>query len=150
ESETLKKLTPISIEALKNWFPESIGDLPKTNSDALSMAGAITAFATYGPNTSKQIHLQLVDGAGEKGAAATGVFRAIKYDKTNKESYGDYSKIKDYEGTVVREDFDKSYNRYTLSFFYNNRFAVKLKVTGFEQNEIWSIFKEFKMKQLTH
>ncbi|MDC6384648.1 hypothetical protein PP180_04695 [Muricauda sp. SK9] len=150
ESEALKKLDPIAIEDLKKWFPESIGGLSKTNSDAIAMAGAVTAFVTYGTHTNKQINLQMIDGAGDKGAAATGVFRAIKYDKTNNESYGDYNKIKEYEGTVVREDFDKNQNRYILGFFYNDRFAIKLKVTGFEQHEIWNIFKEFKLDGLTN
>jgi len=150
ESEALKKLTPIPVETLKVFFPETIYSLPKTNSNAIDMAGASTAFATYGQNTSKQINIQLIDGAGDKGSAATGVYRAIKYDKTNREEYGDYTKIKDYEGTMVKEHFDKSQNRYTLEFFYNERFAVKLKVTGFEQKNVWSIFKEFQLDKLSN
>ncbi len=148
ESEALKSLTPISVETLKAFFPETIYGLPKTNSDALDMAGTSTAFATYGQNTSKQIKLRIIDGAGKKGSAATTVYRAIKYDKTNKEDYGDYIKTKAYEGTIVKERFDKSQNRYTLEFFYNNRFAVNLKVTGFQQEDVWVIFKEFQLKNL--
>ena len=148
ESEALKKLTPIPVETLKAHFPESIFGLPKTNSDGMDMAGLSTAFATYGHLTNHQINMQVIDGAGEKGAAATGAFRAIKYDQINKENNGDYNKIKEYEGTIVREDFDKVQNRYTLTFFYNDRFAVKLKITGFEQKEVWDIFKESKLQDL--
>lgn len=148
ESEALKKLTPISTETLKAFFPETIYGMPKTNSNALDMAGASTAFATYGQNTSKQIKLRILDGAGEKGAAATGVYRAIKYDKTNKEAHGDYIKIKEYDDTIVKEHFDKNQNRYTLEFFYNDRFAVNLQVTGFQQEDVWKIFKEFKLHNL--
>lgn len=150
DSEALKKLTPLSTETLKTFFPESIYGLPQTNSNALDMAGTSTAFATYGQNTSKQINIQLIDGAGKKGSAATTVYRAIKYDTINKEEYGDYTKTKEYEGTKVKEHFDKSQNRYTLEFFYNDRFAVKLKVTGFEQNDVWSIFKEFQLNNLNN
>jgi len=148
ESEALKNLTPISVETLKAFFPETIYGLPKTNSDALDMAGTSTAFATYGQNTSKQIKLRIIDGAGKKGSAATTVYRAIKYDKTNKEDYGDYIKTKEYEGTIVKERFDKSQNRYILEFFYDDRFAVNLKVTGFQQEDVWVIFKEFQLKNL--
>jgi hypothetical protein len=149
ESEALKKIKPIDIETLKAFFPETINGLPKTNSNAIDMAGASTAFATYGQNTSKQINIQLIDGAGEKGAAATGVFRAIKYDNTNNEKEnGDYNKIKKYEDNIIRENYNKSLNRHTLTFFYKNRFAIKLKVTGFNQKDIWNIFKEFNVKSL--
>ncbi|MEY8847653.1 hypothetical protein AB9K26_02500 [Psychroserpens sp. XS_ASV72] len=148
ESEALKKLTPISTETLKAFFPETIYGMPKTNSNALDMAGASTAFATYGQNTSKQIKLRILDGAGEKGSAATTVYRAIKYDKTNKKEYGDYIKIKEYDNTIVKEHYDKNQNRYTLEFFYNDRFAVNLKVTGFQQEEVWKIFKAFKLNTL--
>ena len=150
ESEALKKLIPIPVETFKAFFPETIYGLPKTNSNAMDMAGATTGFATYGQNTSKQINIQIVDGAGEKGSAATGVFRAIKYDKTNTESNGDYSKVKEYEGVAVREDFDQGQNRYTLTLFSNERFAIKLKVTGFEQKDVWTIFKAFNLNNLTN
>ena len=90
DSEVLKELTPIPVETLKTFFPETIYSMPKTNSNAMDMAGASTAFATYGLNTSKQIKLRILDVAGEKGSGATNVYRAIKYDKTNKEEYGDY------------------------------------------------------------
>lgn len=150
ESEALKKLTPISTETLKAFFPKTIYGMPKTNSNALDMAGASTAFATYGKNTSKQIKLRILDGAGEKGSAATGVYRAIKYDKTNKEEYGDYIKIKEYNNTIVKEHYDKSQNRYTLEFFYSDRFAVNLQVTGFQQEDVWPIFKEFKLNELNN
>ncbi|MCB0461429.1 MAG: hypothetical protein R2816_07095 [Flavobacteriaceae bacterium] len=149
-SEALKELTPISTETLKAFFPETIYGMPKTNSNALDMAGASTAFATYGQNTSKQIKLRILDGAGEKGSAATGVYRAIKYDKTNKEAYGDYIKIKEYDNTIVKEHFDKNQKRYTLEFFYNDRFAVNLQVTGYQQEDVWKIFKEFKLNQLSN
>ncbi|TBN06711.1 hypothetical protein EYD45_02170 [Hyunsoonleella flava] len=148
ESEVLKKLTPISVETLKAFFPETIYGMPKTNSNALDMAGASTAFATYGQNTSKQIKLRILDGAGEKGSAATTVYRAIKYDKTNKEAYGDYIKIKEYDNTIVKQHFDKNQNRYTLEFFYNDRFAINLQVTGFQQKDVWAIFKEFQLHNL--
>lgn len=150
ESEALKKLTPIPVETLKAFFPETIYGMPKTNSNALDMVGASTAFATYGKSTSKQIKLRILDGAGEKGSAATGVYRAIKYDKTNKEAYGDYIKIKEYDNTIVKEHFNKSQNRYTLEFFYNNRFAVNLQVTGFQQEDVWKIFKEFDLNKLNN
>ncbi|TWO32034.1 hypothetical protein E1J38_011705 [Seonamhaeicola sediminis] len=148
ESEALKKLTPISVETLKAFFPETIYGMPKTNSNALDMAGASMAFAIYGQNTSKQINIRFFDGAGEKGSAATASYRAIKYDKTNKEEYGDYTITKAYEDSMVKEHFDKGQNRYTLEFFYNGRFAVNLKVTGFEQKDVWPIFKEFKLNNL--
>ena len=148
ESEALKELTPIAIEKLKAFFPETVYGLPRTNSNALDMAGASTAFATYGQNTSKQIKLRILDGAGDKGSAATAVYRAIKYDKTNREEYGDYTRVKNYDHIIVKEHFDKGQNRYTLEFFYANRFAVNLKVTGFEQNDVWPIFREFQLKNI--
>jgi len=157
ETSALKSLEPLKVKELENWLPETIKGMHKTKGGALTQDGIIGINASYlkehpeyGKDFGTTVSILIIDGHGEKGAVAAGSFVSIKYDNINSDKSNGYTKTIMYEDTVVKEEYTKHNKLYTLSFFYDNRFAVEMKLKGFEQNELWEVFKAFKLNELTN
>jgi hypothetical protein len=142
--EILKAKEPITLEVLNSWLPETVKDLKKTKGGAISQNGVIGINAEYleqdnpyGKHYAKKVNILIIDGYGERGAIAVMGYLAIQQEANVS-----------YDNIPVKEEFNSSNKTYTLSFFYNNRFGVELKAKGFEQQELWGIFKAFKLNTL--
>lgn len=157
EVTALKSLEPITVEELEKWLPQTIKGMNKVKGGALAQDGIVGVNASYlskhpeyGKDYGKTLDILIIDGHGERGATASRSFVSIKYDNLNSENSDGYTKTITHESTVVKEEFDSHNNTYTLSFFYNNRFGVEMKLKGFEQKELWSVFKEINLEKLSN
>jgi len=157
EKNALKTLNPLTIKELQDWLPDNIKGMHKTESTALTQSGITGVNAEfleehpeYGKDYGKNLSILIIDGHGERGAAAVGPYVSVTYGNINTEKSNGYTKTVMYEDTAVKEEFNSNNNTYTLSFFYNNRFGVEIKLKGFKQNELWEVFKEFNLQSLNN
>jgi len=150
--ETVNELEtqqPLQVTDFENWLPSTIQGLDKSKGGAFDINGAIGASAQYGGDYNKNIHIRIIDARGKEGAGAAGSFVSIQYDNLNKETTSGYTKTVTYDDTVVKEEYDKDQNSYFLYFFYNNTFSVQMQTKGFPQEELWNVFKEFNLDELS-
>ena len=123
--EELKKLTPVSTETLKSFFPEEVMGMKRTSFNVSSAMGYAVGTAEYEKDDNKSYNVGIYDCAGDAGSA----FYTMSYlGRMNMETENDngYSKSVDVMGTRGIEAFDKSSNKHTLMFMSADRFWVTI------------------------
>lgn len=124
--DELKKLTPLTTDQLKTMLPEEIMGLKRSSFNANSAMGFASAEATYRDTADKQIELNIFDCAGEAGA---GIYSLSYWTKMNMESETDngFTKTVDFNGQKAVETYDKSDDRYELTYVASDRLLVTVK-----------------------
>jgi hypothetical protein len=126
--EELKKLTPLTTDQLKSLLPEEMLGMKRTNFEAASMGGYSVADATYrkDQNDEAYISVSVVDCAGNSGASYYSAMYWTKMSIT-KESDDGYTKTVNWNGSRAIESYDKSRDRYEVTYFSGDRYLVTLK-----------------------
>tara|TARA_R110002073_G_scaffold279026_1_gene442920 strand:- start:173115 stop:173726 length:612 start_codon:yes stop_codon:yes gene_type:complete len=144
----LKSKTPLTKAQFEAWLPETLIELPKTSSSINLIPGVGSCGASYNV-LNKRIRVMIIDGAGAKGAGAVGPYMmSSKMDYDLEESWGT-TKSKTINGIKVKETYQKNNDEYTLSMFYNNRFAVDIEVAEVTYAELEQLVKELNLEGLT-
>jgi hypothetical protein len=143
----LKSKTPLSKEKFESWSPKTLLGLPLTSSTINMLPGMGSCGNTYSINN-KRIRVMIIDGAGEKGSGAVQSYQmSSKMEYNQDESWGT-TKTKTINGLKVKETKFKGDDKYNLSLFYNNRFAVDIETSEVNSDELEQIFIELKLDQL--
>lgn len=143
---TLVSQTPLSKEQFKSWLPETLLGLPQTSATINGIKDMGSCTATYSEKNTR-IRLMVFDGAGEQGANVTATYRdSSTRDYDEKGSWG-YTKTKIINGIKVKESYLKD-EKYNLSIFYNNRFAIDIETHEVGEEKLEQLLKELNLDQL--
>lgn len=128
KTEELKKLTPLTTDALKALLPEELAGMKRTNFEASDMGGYSSADATYrkDPNDEPYVSVSIVDCAGNSGASYYSTMFWTKMSIT-KESDEGYTRTVDWKGGRAIEKFEKDRNRYEFTYVTGDRYLVSLR-----------------------
>ena len=152
EVADLSKITPISKEDFKAWLPDEIDGLKRTKYTAgnAMMVNISSIEATYqNEDRSKEIKLNVIDRAGEMGAASTmglTMMFSMNFDEETNESY---KRTVTKNGIKAVEEYHTLQNRTELQMLQNSdRFYVNLNAKGYNPEESWAVLKNFNFKGL--
>lgn len=152
EVADLSKITPISKEDFKTWLTDEIDGLKRTKyaSGNAMMVNISSIEATYqNEDKSKEIKINVIDRAGEMGAASTmglTMMFSMDFDEETNESY---KRTVTKNGTKAVEEYFSKQNRTELQMLQNNeRFYVHLNAKGFNPYESWKLINQFSFKDL--
>ncbi len=145
DMEELKDVTPLTNDELKSWLPEEINGMKRTSYKAGqgSYMNIAMVEATYtNEDKSKKFRIQVMDGAGEMGAAATaGVRILFSQDFEEENEYSTRRTVKK-KGMKAIEEYQKNNNRSTIQFMKDNRFYFDATGTNMDIDETWDAIDE--------
>ncbi|NCO63480.1 MAG: DUF948 domain-containing protein [Flavobacteriales bacterium] len=152
EVADLSKITPISKEDFKSWLPDEIDGLKRTKyaSGNAMMANISSIEATYqNEDRTKEIKINVIDRAGEMGAASTmglTMMFSMDFDEETNESY---KRTVTKNGIKAVEEYFTKQNRTELQMLQNNdRFYVNLNAKGYNPEASWKLINQFSFKDL--
>jgi hypothetical protein len=123
--EELKGMPALSTDQLKALLPETLLGMKRTGFSANSMAGYGLASGKYKSDDGKELNLIIYDCVGPAGVA----FYNMMYLGMNMEQEDEngYRKTTTFSGIKAIESYDKSEQKYTLTFPSNNRLLVTVE-----------------------
>jgi hypothetical protein len=138
--------TPLSKEQFESWLPETLLGLPRTSENINGLKDMGSCTANYSENNTR-IRLMVFDAAGQQGYNVTATYRdSSTRDYDEKGSWG-YTKTKIINGIKVKESYLKD-EKYNLSIYYNNRFAVDIETHEIGEEKLEQLLKELNLDQL--
>jgi hypothetical protein len=126
EAEKLKKLTPLSIDQVKALIPDELLGMKRSSFSANSAMGVSVGEGTYKGDEDKELKLEIIDCAGETGAAWYNM-RFFALWNFQQEDDNGYQKTVDFNGGKAVEKYTKSNDRYELTYFAGDLFIVQLE-----------------------
>ncbi|RDK86968.1 hypothetical protein [Marinirhabdus gelatinilytica] len=147
--QLLRKMEHLTKEQWEAWLPETVLGMPSTTPQFNFLPGLGSCAANYKVGN-KRIRVMVIDGAGEKGAGGVGPYRmSSKMDYDTEDKWG-YTKSRMINGIKVKESYNKTGDSYSLSMFYNERFAVDVETHEIEQSELDQIVKGLNLNKLSN
>ncbi|WP_345276396.1 hypothetical protein [Litoribaculum gwangyangense] len=147
--EKLKELPHLTKVQFESWLPKTLLDLPLSSSSINMLPGVGSCGSNYNIGN-KRIRVMIIDGAGERGASAVGTYMfSSQMDYDEETSYG-YIKSRFVDGMKLKETYSKGNDKYNISMFYAERFAVDVETQEVKHEDIDKIIKELKLQQLTN
>jgi hypothetical protein len=125
KAEDLKKLTPLSSDALKSFFPDAVMGINRSSFEVSNALGYSVGTAEYKKDDTTKYSVAVYDCAGEAGSAFYSMSFLTRMN-IEKEDDNGYTKSTDFMDAKSIEEFVKSSNTYTESFVYADRFWVTL------------------------
>jgi hypothetical protein len=149
--EALQKIEPLTNEELKAWLPDAVEGMKRTGFKAgqTSYIKIASIEATYATDAKdKQFQVQVIDGAGEMGAAATAGMRMLFSQEFEEEDEYRWRKTVKKDGMKAIEEYKKSDNYSEIQFMYDGRFYVKASGTNMSIDETWEAIDELDLNDL--
>ena len=149
--EQLQQVTPLTNAQLKAWLPDEINGMKRIAYKAgqgsfLQIAMIEATYATE--DKSKKFRIEVMDGAGEVGAAATAGMRILfSQDFEEEDEYKTKRTVKK-DGMKAIEEYRKNNNRSSIQFFHGNRFYMNATGTNMDLDETWSAIDQLDMEDL--
>jgi hypothetical protein len=144
----LRSKEHLSEAQFESWLPETLLGMPRSTT-SINMIPGMGSCGVHYKEGNKRIRVMIIDGAGEKGAGGVGPYRmSSKMDYDQKDEWG-YTKTRVIDGLKVKESYRKSADSYTLSMFYDNRFAVDIETFEIAQSALDQIVSELNLKALS-
>lgn len=145
KTEGLKKLSPLTMDQLKALIPEEFMGMKRSSFNTTNAMGVASCNARYKSEEGKELKIEILDCAGEMGAN----FYSIRFFglwNIEEENDNGYQKTIDLNGEKAIEKFDKSGNRYELTYFTNERFLVNLEGENIGVNDLKQASKNLNLK----
>ena len=147
----LQQETPLTNDELKAWLPDEIDGMKRTGYKAGqgSYLQIATIEATYtSEDKSKKFKVEIMDGAGEMGAAATAGMRILfSQDFEEEDEYKTRRTVKK-NGMKAIEEYRKNNNNSEIQMFHDNRFFVRGVGTNMDIKETWDAIDELDLDDL--
>lgn len=147
----LAEITPLTNEEMKAWLPDEIHGMKRISYKAgeVGMMGIASIEATYAnEDKSKKFSINLIDGAGQMGAAATmGMRMVMSQDFEEEDEYRTRKTVKRREKKAV-EEYEKANNNSQIQYLESNRFYLEAKGKNMDIDETWNAIDELKLKKL--
>ncbi|WP_373522820.1 hypothetical protein [Aquiflexum sp.] len=143
---------PVTREELKKWIPDQIGEFSIIKTvigykESVEMS-AIKATYSHQLDTSKQVVLEILDGAGPVASVLlSGSIQKLNLDFQELKPDG-YSRIHERNGHRVWEVENTKEEVAELEFIHAGRFLVTLKGHHLQNEELWSLLDSLDFKTL--
>jgi hypothetical protein len=125
-STEMKKLTPLSTDAMKSLLPETLAGIPRSEFNVVNSMGYAVGTATYKINDTADIQLAISDCAGEMGAGFFAMTFGLGMNVQSENDKG-YTKTIEMNGQRAIESYEKYNNKYQLTFMGTDRFVVNME-----------------------
>lgn len=138
--EALKEVEPLTNEELKAWLPDEISGMKRISYKAgqTNFMQIASVEATYAnEDKSKRFKIQVIDGAGEMGSAATAGMRILFSQDFEEETETLIRKTVDKDGAKAIEEYRKDRNNSTVQFMQDDRFYINASGTNMDIDETW-------------
>jgi hypothetical protein len=148
----LSRQIPVSREELKNWIPNQIGEfnIIKTiigYKESVEMS-AVKATYSHKNDTSKQVVLEILDGAGPVASILlSGSIQKLDLDFEELKADG-FSRIHERNGLRVWEAEDVNNGISELEFIHEGRFLVLIMGIHLQHEELWVFADRLDLKGL--
>jgi hypothetical protein len=126
KTEELKKLTPLSTDALKSFLPETLLGIKRSRFNVANNMGFAVGEATYKKDDTTDLKVMIYDCAGEAGAAFYGMNFFMRMNM-QQESEDGYTKTTEFMGSKAVESYKKYNNQYQLTFLSGERFLISVE-----------------------
>ena len=143
--EELKVLEPLTNEELKAWLPDEINGMKRISFKAgqMGMVQIASVEAVYAnEDKSKKFKVEVIDGAGEMGSAATAAMRMMFAMDFEEEDENKTRRTVKKSGNKAIEEYRKNNNRSSIEFMEGNRFYIKTTGTNMDLSETWDAIDE--------
>lgn len=147
----LSEITPLTNEEFKSWLPEKVNGMKRISYKAgqTGMMGIASIEATYAnEDKSKKFTINVIDGAGQMGAAATMGMRMVMSQDFEEEDENGYKRTTTKNGAKAVEEYRTNNNRSKIQLMQGNRFYLDATGTNMDLDETWDAIEEIKMKKL--
>ncbi|MDT0555198.1 hypothetical protein [Patiriisocius hiemis] len=150
-TEKLKKLTPLSSTDMDAWMPDKLGNLHRVNYKTNAMPASFT-FVTIARfkslNTSEQLDITLMDGAGPMGSMAIAPFLDLERITRATSTDEGFQKTITKNGTVYIQKYNEQDDTYFLQFTNKDRFIVKIETQNITEKSLWEYASQFHFNAL--
>jgi hypothetical protein len=149
--EELQEIKPLSNDELKAWLPENVNGMKRISYKAgqMGVVQISSVEATYASDDkSKSVKVEVIDGAGQMGAAATAGMRMLFSQDFEEEDEYKTRKTVNKKGFKAIEEYRKDRNNTTIELMEDKRFYIKITGTNMDINETWDVISELEPKNL--
>ncbi len=147
----LSETEPLTNDELKAWLPDNIRGMKRISYKAgqAGMMGISSIEATYAnEDKSKKFSINIIDGAGQVGAAATAGMRlAMSQDYEEEDENGMRRTVKR-NGKKAMEEHRTNTNHSKIQLMENNRFYLEAEGTNMDLDETWDAVEDLKLNKL--
>lgn len=147
----LSEITPLTNDELKSWLPDDINGMKRISYKAgeVGMMGISSIDATFAnEDKSKKFSINLIDGAGEMGAAVTMSMRMMMSQDFEEEDETSIRKTVTKNGKKAIVDYRKDDTRSKVQFMEDNRFYIEAEGENMSIDETWDAIEELKLNKL--
>jgi hypothetical protein len=136
--EELKKIPPVSNDALKSFFKEEVAGIKRSSFSVQNSMGYSIGEATYKKNDSVEYKITIYDCAGEMGASFYSLMAMTKLNMETEDENG-YEKTIDFMGTKALKSYKNYDQQCSFSFVSAERFWVQINGThtSFENLQVF-------------
>lgn len=149
--EDLQEMTPLTNEELKAWLPDEVKGMKRISYKAgqAGMMGIASIEATYAnEDKSKKFKINIIDGAGQMGAAATmGMRMVMSQDFEEEDEYGSRRTVNK-KGKKAIEEYKIRNNNSKIQFLEGNRFYLEAEGQDMDMDETWDAINKLKLNKL--
>ena len=149
---SLLETTPISFEALKNWFPQNLLDMQLKNVEkgSLSANGITSMIGHYRGANGESFDLLINDAAGKNGSIVVGSFSMYKNMKVDRDD--EYKLEKSFKKGELGgiETYHKRAKECMISSMYDDRFAIVISTKQLERETVWDAIETLPFDNLTN
>jgi len=149
--EELQQVEPLTNDQMKEWLPEDINGMKRIAYKAgqMSYMKIANIEATYAnEDKSKKFKIEVIDGAGQIGAAATAGMRMMFSQDFEEEDEYKSRRTTKKNGVKAIEEYRKNDNNSTIEFMHDDRFYMKATGTGMDLDETWDAIEELDVDDL--
>jgi len=143
--EELQQMEPLTNAELKEWLPDEVNGMKRISFKAGTM-GVIqisSIEATYAnEDKTKKFKIEIIDGAGQMGAATTAGMRLMFSQEFEEEDENKIRRTANRGDIKVIEEHRKRNNRSTIEYMQGNRFYIKGTGTNMDLDETWDAIEE--------
>ncbi len=141
----LQAITPLTNEELKSWCADEVNGMKRISYKAgqAGMMGIASIEAAYAnEDKSKKFSINIIDGAGQVGAAATAGMRMVMSQDFEEESETGSRRTVTKNGTKAIEEYRSGNNNSTIQLMEGNRFYLEAKGNNMDLDETWDAIDE--------
>lgn len=149
--EDLQNVEPLTNDELKAWLPDKVQGMKRISYKAgqVGMMGIASIEAVYAnEDKSKKFSINVIDGAGQMGAAVTMGMRMILSQDFEEEDEYRTRKTVERNGKKAVEEYEKANNNSQIQYLEGNRFYLEANGKNMDIKETWDAIDELKMKNL--
>jgi hypothetical protein len=147
----LQEKTPLTNEELKSWLPDKVNGMNRISYKAgqAGMMGIASIEAAYAnEDKSKKFTLNIIDGAGQVGAAATAGLKMVMTQDFEEEDENGSRRTVTKNGEKAIEEYRSDNNNSKIQLMKSNRFYLEANGKNMDLDETWNAIEEIDLEKL--